>query len=88
MSQITQYVPPMGKGQRVIATAASELVPEGTLGTITWTHPFPDMPYRVQWDGHEVKPGEFYMGMSDIGWLARPHELEALDVEEVPADAQ
>jgi hypothetical protein len=68
------YVPPLPKGTKVIATAAAELVPEGTTGTITWHHPFPDMPYRVKWDGI-VHSMEF--GMSDIGDLTRPDEIEA-----------
>jgi hypothetical protein len=72
------YKPPLPKGTKVVATAASELAKPGTLGVITWTHPFPEMPYRVKWD---MTPEEHGMdfGMSDIGDLTRPDELEPVE---------
>jgi hypothetical protein len=69
------YVPPLPVGQRVRATAASELIAAGTLGTISWHHPAPTMPYRVRWD--DDPDNGLYFGMSDIGWLTKPEEIEA-----------
>lgn len=77
MSDDGKYVPPLGAGQRVrLLTEYCEVQP-GTLGTITWTHPWPDMPYRVKWDGFENVDSGF--GMDDIGWLMKPGEVEAVD---------
>lgn len=77
------YVPPLSKGTRVRATA-KHMLPVGSLGTITWTHPWPDTPYRVLWDGYEPKAGDLVVGMSDIGWLTRPEEIEVVEVPQQP----
>lgn len=74
-----QFVPPHGIGTRVQATSEpGSLVPSGTIGVITWTHPWPDTPYRVQWDLPEEKRPTWDIGMSDIGWLTKPAEIEVL----------
>ena len=72
-----KYVPPLGQGQRVRLTVEYCGVHPGNLGTITWTHPWPETPYRVKWDGFEDIYNGF--GMDDIGWLMAPVELEAVE---------
>ncbi|MFF9565750.1 hypothetical protein ACF1AJ_20545 [Leifsonia sp. NPDC014704] len=72
------FVPPHDIGTRVRATAAAgTMVAPGTLGVVTWTHPWPEMPYRVRWDIPAEERGADF-GMSDIGWLTKPEELEVL----------
>lgn len=75
------YVPPLAVGTRVIATDTSELIEPGSLGTITWTHPAPSMPYRVRWDNADDFGN--YFGMSDIGWLTKPEEIEPVESGQV-----
>lgn len=64
------------KGDRVRLTVDYSGAEAGTLGTVTWTHPHPVYPVRVQWDGHDPKPGDLIWGMDDIGWLMAEEEIE------------
>lgn len=70
-----KYVPPLAKGQRVVLVNDYCGVKAGTYGTITWTHPHPELPYRVVWDGVDTVERYIGIGMDDIGWLMRPDEI-------------
>lgn len=73
-----KFVPPFSVGQRVKLLVEYSNLPVGSLGTITWVHPWPDLPYRVKWD-ESPKPGPVVFGMDDIGWLMTVDEIGVAD---------